>query len=157
MIVLAIGGMIIAIVLMTAASLQRISRNTQRKNDASFISSERIQYDIDNNTTFPSSPVTATCTAVGGSFSTLCTYLVKYVSFYEPQNITMINNGTSPATSVPTVTPNTIVSATYLVCNGNTATTVGAHMADTVVIYALEDGKGGQTNQCIQTGVTRSN
>lgn len=127
MIVLAIAGLILMVVFLAIPSMERDARNTARKHDASLISTNRELYDEDNGTSLVYG--VGTCDGThDGPFTTFCKYITQGLSYYVPADVTIIDNGYTMPTAIPTVTPDTIVSSTYLLCDSSlyNATTAGA-------------------------------
>lgn len=85
MIVLAIAGLIILIVLLAVPALQRNSRNTQLKNDASAISAGVNEFKSNND---GAAPTTITATSISGATGT------------APVTI-KLSTGTTPGTAAP--------------------------------------------------------
>jgi prepilin-type N-terminal cleavage/methylation domain-containing protein len=156
MIVLAIAGLILMIVFLAVPALERTARNTQRKHDAELIATNRELYDEEN--ALVNVYAVGTCTGNPedeGGFATFCGYITQGLSYYTPSEVTIIDSGWTPPTSIPTVTPNTVITETYLTCNATLtgATTTGADPLDAVVLYALEESDGEQANVCLPSMV----
>ncbi len=151
MIVLAVAALILIIVFIAVPSVERDSRNVERKDDAAFISSQRQLYDENSGAVMAAGQ--GTCPG-GGVFASFCQYIDSGLAYYVPADITVINNGYTPPTSLPTLTVDTVYTETYLVCNdtGTAATTTNASPTQTVVMYALESA-GGPVDQCIESTV----
>ena len=156
MVVLAVAGLILLIVFLAVPALEREARNTQRKHDASLIATDRQLYDQDNGTAVLYGEGTCDGTH-DGPFATFCQYITQGLSYYVQADVTVIDNGYTPPTTIPTVTPDTVVTETYLTCNSTLsgATTVGADPTDAVILYAIETG-GGQVTLCIPSGTFSS-
>lgn len=142
MIVLAIAALILLIVLLAVPALQRSSRNTQRKDEASQLVSSISNFVTNNNGTLPTST----------NFSTAITE--AKLSFYSASNI-YFGTGTPPTTataggngSASTLTTENVIYFSSAKCNGTTATTSGASSRSWVLIYAVETS-GNPTPQCI--------
>ncbi|MEK9196120.1 MAG: type II secretion system protein [Patescibacteria group bacterium] len=159
LIVLAIAGLIILIVFLAVPALQRNSRNTQRKNDASAVLGA-TQEDVNNN---------------NGAFRVVATTPNTINTTARTQLTTINYNGVASGTAntLPAnVNAETILVRNNLKCNNlganayvspgnetdNVATTVGATAANiatavsatsrtAVVIYAIER-QGGLTGVC---------
>ena len=84
-------------------------------------------------------------------FPVFCDYIQQGLTYYTPPEVTIINNGYTQPTSIPTVTTETIITETYLDCNAtfSGATMTHADPQDAVVLYALEQGNGHQENECL--------
>ncbi len=141
MIVLAIAGLILLIVFLAVPALQRNSRNTQRKNDASKVSSLISEYESNNSgtpptgMTFSGTVATGAVDATGEKFSILSNTGTTAVT---------VNAGT--AIAAPAIDSAVIVSKAT--CNGNVPSTTVASTRSLVVYYYLE---GATTSGCIQT------
>jgi prepilin-type N-terminal cleavage/methylation domain-containing protein len=156
MIVLAIAGLILLIVFLAVPSLERSARNTERKHDAEFIATSRELYDEDNGTVVEQA--TGVCDGNpddDAGFTTFCGDITQGLSYYTPSDVTIIDNGYIPPTSFPTVTTNTIVTESFLTCNGSLSapTTTNADPTDAVVLYALELANGEQENLCLPVSI----
>ena len=160
MIVLAIAGLILLLVFRAVPALQRSSRNNQRKHDASLLLVQRENYDINSGASIGVGE--DDCSNAGADnnpdFTSFCGYLAEGMSYYTTDDITLINNGYVKPTTIPTVTPDKLLTDTFMVCNdsGSGATTTGANAHDDVVLYALETGGGQQVNECIQGSLVTS-
>jgi prepilin-type N-terminal cleavage/methylation domain-containing protein len=157
MIVLAIAGLILLIVFLAIPALERSTRNTERKHDASLIATNRELYDEENGDTSMAA-AEGTCTGNPtdeGGFAKFCNYITQGLIYYTPDEITLINNDYTLPTTIPTTTTNTVISETYLLCNATLsgATTTNAGPTDAVVLYALELTNGQQANQCLPSEV----
>ncbi len=129
LIVLAIAGLIMLIVFLAVPSLQRNSRNTQRKNDVAGVLgavSERVG---NNNGTLP--------TAVGEYNGQV------NLGFYVVANITQAA-GVQAAVTDPNATIRIVTGAR---CGTGGATVVGSPR-QYVAQYAVETGGGGNTPIC---------
>jgi prepilin-type N-terminal cleavage/methylation domain-containing protein len=71
MIVLAVAGLIMAIVFLAIPALQRSNRNTQRKNDATRLSGLVAEFASNNNGTLPGDVTTALNTPTWSYFTTV--------------------------------------------------------------------------------------
>lgn len=180
MIVLAIAALILLIVLLAVPALQRSSRNTQRKNDATAISSAVANIVSNNGGTAPTGvdkdATTTTlvdiCGAGGASISgtgTVCTATspieTAKLGYYKQ---TMLYDNTASVTSSATVFTPTIVAAgtgaettqkvsteSVLIVNNENcnATNTGAGSYGSryiAVFYAIEGGSGNGSLQCIE-------
>lgn len=136
LIVLAIAGLIMLIVFLAVPALQRNSRNTTNKNDASTVASGISEFVSNNDGTFPTSVSgTGTVTLSGGTGTTSTTAKV---------------NGGTEVTTV-TAVPGSISAGQIRVrlganCTGATANRIAA------VYYAVESG-GNSTPavKCLET------
>lgn len=141
LIVLAIAGLILLIVFLAVPALQRNSRNTQRRNDASRISSAVTEY-INN-----SSGQTPT------TWGNIKSY-IGTMSFYTtlPADATAISNATANQTVTDANTvPAVALSATCQTSGANIGTAqTGGTSRQFVVLYKVETG-GTDTAQCISS------
>lgn len=151
LIVLGIAALIMLVMFMVVPTMNRNSRNNQRKHDVQLLDSIRQEY----NMTYNAQMIAADgwCTPSGhGGFTGLCGYL-DVLTFYKPQNVRFINNAFTPPGTIPNATEDTVISSTYLVCDGNTPTTVGASSHSVAIIFALEMRDGSLLQQCSEGGV----
>ncbi|CAN5386517.1 hypothetical protein BH09PAT4_BH09PAT4_08280 [soil metagenome] len=124
MIVLAIAGLIMLIVFLAVPALQRNSRNTQNKNDASAVASAIGEYNSNNNGALPTA-ITGTGTVTVGAAGTA-------------QAVAKVNGSTvvSVTTSVPaasTLDGKVMVRLKYK-CDGTASTRA------TAIYYLVEAG-----------------
>lgn len=130
LIVLAIAGLILLIVFLAVPALQRNSRNTQRKNDASSLLGAIQEYIDNNNGQMPTTADNVTANAKLG--------------FYTESGDVVFSKG-----SVPTIDKDHIYIITGAVCSGSTATTTNATSRNVTVAYQIESSSG-TANQCVQ-------
>jgi prepilin-type N-terminal cleavage/methylation domain-containing protein len=154
MIVLAIAGLIILIVLLAVPALQRNSRNTARKTDATYMVDAIFDYNssiVTSSTALPPGGYDCSPPLTGKLF---CKYVEGHLSYYDLSNVLFHSNQHTPPASPPAVTnPNKILLDTFARCNDDgTATSVGASVKSTVVLYEIET-KDGPVPQCIDTTV----
>lgn len=149
MIVLAIAALILLIVLLAVPALQRNSRNTSIKNDASAIVAAVGEYESNNDGSIPgktgslSSGSTVTIAPSSGS-ATNATAKV--------QSDTVVT-GTGTAPSVPAAS-NIIVLYKYKCNNGSTysgSSDVAANPRSVAVIYAIETSGSGVAGKCVDS------
>lgn len=139
MIVLAIAGLVILIVFLAVPALQRNSRNTQAKNEASSILGAANEFIANNNGKLPT-------TAQGASVLALA----------KTQNITTVTvvaNATATAPSATTIVISTGSKCVAPVVSGfkNDATIKAAGAArQFAVLYPMEDTAGDATG-CIDS------
>jgi prepilin-type N-terminal cleavage/methylation domain-containing protein len=138
MIVLAIAGLILLIVFLAVPALQRNSRNTQRKNDASHLASLITEYQSNNNGSNPSSVVFSGSPSAGQLDATT----EKFSILDTSSNITLTTRPASPGAPAT----DTAVIYTRATCSG-AATTAGTSTRQVVVYYYLE---GSTTSGCVQ-------
>lgn len=157
MIVLVIAAVILLIVFLAVPALQRNSRNTQRKNDASKMTSVLQEVATNAGGTLPSGATTPALLAN----DTYSQYQASSINY----DIITTGNATLPAT----VNNSTVIIRNNLKCSGNTttgsgtaattigtgagniATTSGATYRTVVVIYAVELNGSNIQSQCIDT------
>jgi prepilin-type N-terminal cleavage/methylation domain-containing protein len=139
LIVLAIAGLIMLIVFLAVPALQRNSRNTQYRNEASRILSATQELLNNNGGTLPQSSDASTILANANS----------------PKNITTLNvtNPGTTAAVAPTTSAATL--ETGVACGtvgGATLTPVsGGSARQLTLIYAVETSSGGVSAQCIRS------
>lgn len=137
LIVLAIAGLIILIVFLAVPALQRNSRNTQYKNDASSLISAATEFVNNNGGTLP---VSGNESAVQANAKT--------------QAITNLQIQTGDADITPTFDTATI--ATGVKC-GTGAGVVGAvtpapsSTRSMIIVYAVENSSGDAISQCTES------
>ena len=166
LIVLAIAGLILLIVFLAVPALQRSSRNTQRKNDASSIGGAIANYISNNGGTVPtklgknaSTSNLDVCNAGGGTTggATACTGNIETgklgyftdgkVTINNAAAITVVAVGAETATAVST---NTVIIDYGYNCN-DTNTGVGTSSPRTAaILYATESGSGNGSLQCVE-------
>lgn len=134
MIVLAIAGLIILIVFLAVPALQRNSRNTQRKNDASHLAGLVNEYVSNHNGQLPAAISAAGLDLTNDNFSLM----------NKPVTADIIT-GVGTLGNLDTMKINT--GAT---CNNNTATAGGGARAFTVTFQVeTSSGGGSGTPQCV--------
>lgn len=138
MIVLAIAGLIMLIVFLAVPALQRNSRNTQAKNEASNLLAAVGEYVSNNN----------------GSMPTTAAHATSIVSASNVKNITSMTIEGSTGTTAPTSTRavlRTGVKCNAAVTSGFTGgvTTAGSSR-QYALIYPMED-KAGDATGCIDS------
>jgi len=131
LIVLAIAGLILLIVFLAVPALQRNSRNTQRKTDASGLLGGISEYANNNGGQLPTSiSVSGNVATISGASGTNSTE--AKIGYY--------NNGTvSLVTSVPSAPDNnTIYLVKGAICSGNAPTLTGGSARSFAAYYATE-------------------
>lgn len=153
MIVLVIAAVILLIVFLAVPALQRNSRNTQIRSDASNILGYVNDFVGNNNGSLPNSVCyDATTGDVGMSATTTCSTTTNSVGKIRgglTLNVTIPSTTSSPAQ--PTA-PGTLALKTGYKCNGNTLGTTSAQQSSRAasVGFVTETGSG-STNQCIES------
>jgi len=137
MIVLAIAGLILLIVFLAVPALQRNSRNTQRKNDASHLSSVISEWESNN------AGQTPTAFGAGGG-TKIDISAEKFSIITAPTTITAATAGTSFATAPAA---DLVQVNSHTTCNGNTPQ-FSASSRSITVWYGLE---GSTASGCIET------
>ena len=89
MIVLAVAGLIMAIVFLAIPALQRSNRNTQRKNDATRLSGLVAEFASNNNGTLPANVVAALNTPTWSYFTTVSLQTQAALPSTPPNSDTM--------------------------------------------------------------------
>lgn len=162
MIVLAIAAMILLIVLLAVPALQRNSRNTQRKNDASQIAAGVATFISNNGGNLPSG------LAVNGNNVLLCatggaaqatgacgtgnseTVRLGYYTpgqIWRDANTTGITVGTTASATV--VTTNSVIIDQQRTCNA-AGTDIGGYNQRSAAILFANEGGGNGSLQCIE-------
>jgi prepilin-type N-terminal cleavage/methylation domain-containing protein len=135
LIVLAIAGLILLVVFLAVPALQRTSRNTQRKSDASHLAGLVSDWVSNNAGTTP--------TGFGTPSPKIDISSEKFAIMTAP---TAISAYTAGSTVPPTTdTPGVYTGAT---CNGNTPV-ANASARSIVVLYYLE---GSTSSSCVSAG-----
>jgi prepilin-type N-terminal cleavage/methylation domain-containing protein len=142
MIVLAIAALILLIVLLAVPALQRNSRNTTIKNDASSVAGGINTYESDNNGTPPtnvagSGTVTLskdTCSATAGTTAPVETIKVN-------GSTTVSCQAAAPGS---TPTPGNVIVVPKLTCNGTASNRAFA-------LYYATETSGSTAQQCLDT------
>jgi prepilin-type N-terminal cleavage/methylation domain-containing protein len=166
MIVLAIAGLILLIVFEAIPTLQRQSRNNQRKQDISTILAAVARYQLENSGNFPLScgnypgasyPFTP-CDTSDTDPAQPDDYFLKYVA----NNLTYYTSGEISLYTTPTLSsheylgptsPDEVQVINYQVCNTTApgkSTGASADYRDFVALYRLESGTGTGVAQCQQ-------
>jgi prepilin-type N-terminal cleavage/methylation domain-containing protein len=136
MIVLAIAGLIMAIVFIAVPALQRTQRDTRRKNDMNRLFSALETYAGNNQGKYPTDQ------------SSYDTFISNYLTanggvFDDPQGgtyvATVVSASASPAAPTNTTDGKYTINL-KAVCNGTTTTTSGAGSRNVAVLYKLENG-----------------
>jgi prepilin-type N-terminal cleavage/methylation domain-containing protein len=143
MIVLAIAGLILLIVFLAVPALQRSSRNTQRKDEASQVLGSIADYVSNNDGTLP----TAGTLAQAASNANLKFYSASNIYFGSMGNIptTATNGGNGSAT---TLTTEDLIFLAGAKCSGTTATAQNASSRSYALLYAVE-GANAASPQCV--------
>jgi prepilin-type N-terminal cleavage/methylation domain-containing protein len=147
LIVLAIAGLILLVVFLAVPALQRNSRNTSYRNEASQI---LTAYSEHSNNTAGGAALSASDTAAScGSAGAYTCDAGKVVDLTKNKNITALKIEAQAATpTAPTLSKATL--QTGAKCSGNTASVAGA--ARQVALFFLIENSGSNTStQCIGT------
>lgn len=137
LIVLAIAGLIMLIVFLAVPALQRNSRNTTIKNDASNIAGAISEFVSNNNGTMPAA--TGSIAQSGATVTIGETNTAKASA--KVNGGTTVTQGSAKPT---TLAANNITVVTRLNCDGTASTRQSA------VFYALESS-GGTTVACVES------
>ncbi|MBI5906752.1 type II secretion system protein [Candidatus Saccharibacteria bacterium] len=140
MIVLAIAGLIILIVFLAVPALQRNSRNTQRKNDASHLAGLVNEYVANHNGQLPTALGAGGLDLTNDNFS-----IMNKPSVFG--NTFKACAGTAVCTNAATTLDDMVV-LSNATCNSNAATFGGGTRAFTVT-YQVEKSGGGGDPQCV--------
>ena len=120
MIVLAVAGLIMAIVFLAIPALQRSNRNTQRKNDATRLAGLVAEFQSNNNGKLPANVTTDIGSPTWSSFDTA--------------GVTIVAKSTNPG--APNQDEMKLVTGAK--CNGNTLDTVAGTARQVVVWWGIE-------------------
>jgi len=148
LIVLAIAGLILLIVFLAVPALQRNSRNTQYRSEATRLLSTTSEFVNNNGGALPAASVNTTSPPNDAS---------KVFALANTKNITtltIVASGTVTAQS-PTLT-NAILVSGGVKCGAQggasvTPTVTGASARSIVLIYAVENADGSVNAQCTES------
>lgn len=143
MIVLAIAGLIMLIVFLAVPALQRNSRNTQYKSDASALLAAASEYTDNHNGTIPAASVSSTSPSDANSIVAL----TKVKSITNLTIVTKSTAGIKP--TFDTATLDTGVKCGTI--SGDTVTPTASATRAMVMIYAVEDSGGNVVAQCTES------
>ncbi len=152
LIVLAIAGLIMLIVFLAVPALQRNSRNTQRKNDASAVASAVANFLSNNGGALPTAKATDgtdanavdLCAAACGAG---VNFEAAKLGYYTPANVS-IAAGTANQKNTSSTT---IIIATGFGCNSsNTAAGAVASTRSAAILYAVEGTGASTSTQCLE-------
>jgi len=152
LIVLAIAALILLIVFLAVPALQRSSRNTQRKNDASAIAGAVANYISNNGGSLPVAWQTNgtdpnSLDICGASCGTGNTETAK-LGLYDPANVKIVDD--EDAATVGALDKDHVVIDTNRACDPNNVD-VGDHQTRTAAIrYAVESASGNVSQQCVE-------
>lgn len=143
LIVLAIAGLIILIVFLAVPALQRNSRNTSYRSEASQLLAGTTEFVNNNNGTLP----TASGSGTAGSDA------AKILALTKNKNITVLTVATPGATAAlsPSLTTGIIESGVKCGAVGGTSvtpTTTGASTRSLILVFAVENADGSVNAQC---------
>lgn len=164
MIVLAIAGLIMLIVFLAVPALQRSSRNTNRKEDASRLASSVSTFVSNANGDLPCMGTSGTFTATGGTSTTNDAQTILsgagklgQLSFSAGANCgsSVVQNAFSiiPAADIPTAgwgnpPDNTVVLVLSASCSGNVAA-ASTNQRKAALMYPVGLSNGNYTWSCI--------
>jgi len=159
MIVLAIAGLIIAVVLVAVPQLQRNQRNNARKSILSRIKSEIDNYAGNNNGTYPANSTANTAGNFGATPANTNAFLGRYlaqtgggggVNIDDPSTGSGVTF-TVPAASVPSASELSALPAQGVVnyMYGAVCGTDGVRTAKVGRFYAVSIGLEGGASQCL--------
>ena len=133
LIVLAVGGLIIAIVLLAVPALQRNQRNSARATDASRIATAAANFSADNNGRMPTTTSAASILTDAGQLGqyTLTAGATAGVNTF---NVTTTSVGTAPTNSDQV----TLVVAAKCGTTSGTTTSTGANARQMALLYTVE-------------------
>lgn len=145
MIVLAVAGVIMLIVLLTVPGLQRNSRNTQRRSDATHMVSLINEFATNNNGSLPASVCFSGC-----SGATTLDLSKEHFSLLTWGGTTNTTFSLGAFASAPTLSTSNDQAYVYsgATCNGNTIT-AGGGARSFVVYYGAETSSGASAPQCV--------
>lgn len=143
LIVLAIAGLIILIVFLAVPALQRNSRNTSYRSEASQLLAGSTEFVNNNNGTLP----TASGSGTAGSDA------AKILALTKNKNITILTVATPGATAALSPALTTAILESGVKCGsvGGTSvtpTTTGASTRSLILVFAVENADGSVNAQC---------
>lgn len=144
LIVLAIAGLIMLIVFLAVPALQRNSRNTQRKNDASALLGAISEHISNNNGALPTA---------SGQFNVVFANSTPKLGYYQtPTQVQYNYSGSARAVTAPTTnaTDSIVVGNNSKCQNATTSYGTGATTRSVVAMYTIETSNG-TTTQCIES------
>lgn len=154
MIVLAIAGLILAIVFIAVPQLQRNARDNQRQNIVTRVKAEIETYASNSQGTYPfAAPNTCPTTGTGGSTGQLEDFCRRYLSTVDRRNPTTGGDYTLSFAALDTTNPTAdqILIHRGATCSGEGATGTGA--SATTKKYALRVSLDrGNTFFCVDNG-----
>jgi len=166
LIVLAIAGLILLIVFLAVPALQRNSRNTQRRTEATRLLSVATEWINNNNGKLPNDGGGSICGGTGGA-ATNCDYTTTPNNAMQIWQLGGLKNidgfGITAAASVTAVAPALTAGSfaqaildTGVKCGAVTSTnvtpsTTGATARSVILIYAVENSAGNPIAQCIES------
>lgn len=151
LIVLAIAGLILAVVLIAVPNLQRNQRNAARKDEVSRILTAASNYVANNNGTTLTNGDTTAGAAIISDAGTLQQYkgiAASNAGVITASSLVIV----SGAQAVPATPVDGIVLDSGAVCSTTTVgatTTTGSNTRSLVIQYALEKAGGSFTTACI--------
>jgi prepilin-type N-terminal cleavage/methylation domain-containing protein len=149
MIVLAIGGLILLIIFIAIPSLERSSRNNERKQDVTVILQAISHYELSNSGNFPGDCSTASSPCQNnindGFNDNFLQYNYNALTYYGAGNsaaqVDLTGYPSTPAPATPVTDINKVEIFDFMKCNlsspGN-VTTTGADYSNVVALYAFE-------------------
>lgn len=150
LIVLAIAGLILAIIFLAVPALQRNSRNTAIRSDAAAVLAAVNDYVANNQGALPTLPTTAQ------TGPTICFGTTTTGTCGAGETEAKVRGGTSVqlfagGTTMPTTT-GTIYVRTNIKCAGNNFdTTAGGAPRAVAAGFLVESNSGQTSNQCIES------
>lgn len=160
MIVLAVAGLIMAIVFLAIPALQKTNRNTQRKNDVSRIAGSINDYVANNNGKLPTALVWSGAVAAGELDLTSQTYSIVDKGAMGAKNTAtkltgdLTNNGTVASTQPATATGASVypkADVVFFYSNANCGGTNTPKVSNSSRSFALWYGiEGTTTTQCVE-------
>jgi prepilin-type N-terminal cleavage/methylation domain-containing protein len=133
LIVLAIAGLILLIVFLAVPALQRNSRNTSRRSDASHLGGLLNEFATNNQGNFP----TAIAAGTGATATTMYLGTESFAIVTATPTISACTAASCPAAT----TIDTLVAHTNAVCNVNTIT-YNASSRNAAISYLVESANG---------------
>lgn len=138
LIVLAIAGLILLVVFLAVPALQRNSRNTQYRSEASQLLAAANEFSNNNSGSLPA----ASNSGCGGTCDAK-----TILGLTKSRNITLLTVEAQGGTTAATLTG--AVLRTGAKCSGNT--TAAGSTRQVALVFAIEDSGGNATPQCIDS------
>jgi prepilin-type N-terminal cleavage/methylation domain-containing protein len=149
MIVLAIAALILLIVLLAVPALQRGSRNTQRKNDVSALSSSVGDFINNHNGTGPANQADVTTLTANNNVH-LGFYTATNVFYQGTQASAPTASAAEGGESASKLTIDDVIIVASATCNTTTNQTAAGTSRSYAILYAVEGSTTNGQIQCVE-------